>query len=132
MSSTREAGGSSLAQEAYRYSSSVVAHDAYLEYVARFQRCSDMPDPNGFDGSTIRSELIGPGDPPSGDRLLIRRIPCQEGSCTEHFASYVMVVREADALTVVGYAIAEDGDPLEQAGRLAIAVHEHLRRVAGT
>jgi hypothetical protein len=132
MSSTREAGGSSLTQEVYRYSSSFVAYDAHLHYVDRFRRCSDVPDPNGFEGSTIRSELIGPGDAPSGDRLLVRRLPCQEDTCTDHFATYVMVVREADALTVVGYAIAEDGDPLEQAGRIVGAVHEHLRRVAGT
>ena len=40
-----------------------------------------------------------------------------------------MLVREAEAVTLVVYLIGEDGDPAEDAASLLDAVQERLRRV---
>lgn len=131
MGSSREHGGSGLTQEVYRYSSSVIARDAYLEYAERYVRCSEVQDPNGPAGSTIRSAIVESGGQ-EADRLLVRRVPCQDGVCADQWSTYVMLARAGDALVVAGYTIAEDGDPREEAERLLLALHDHLREVAGT
>jgi hypothetical protein len=125
----REHAGSSLVQEIHRYNSATAAHEAYRAYVDRYRRCARVPDPHGSDGDTIRWELIGPQDPPYGDGELVRRTPCISGSCVPHFSTYAMVVRVEDVLSVVGYSVREDRDPIEDAGRLLAAVGDHLREV---
>ena len=130
MSSQREAGGSSLLQEVYRYATATAAEQALAEYEQQFSRCSDTQDPNADEGWTIRSEVVDRQAGSGGTRTLVRRVPCSpEGACTEHFSTYTMLVREVDAVTVVLYTIGEDGDPIEWARPLIAAVQERLREV---
>lgn len=126
MGSTREVGGSSLVQELYAYESPADAEQAFAEYEQRYDRCASVQDPNNAAGWTIRSEVVDRSD----GGVLVRRIPCSpEDACTEHFSTYTMLVREAEALTVVAYMIGEDGDPAEAARALLAAVQEQLRQV---
>lgn len=127
MGSSREVGGSNLAQEVYRYSSPQSAADAFAVYEERYARCAEVPDDQAPEGQTIRSEVVDRAP----DRLLVRRIPCMSGGCTDHFSTYEMVVRVQDAVTVVAYAIAEDGDPAQDARALVAAVERRLREVVG-
>ena len=124
MGSEREAGGSSLLQEVYGYSSATTAEQAFAEYEQRYTRCASVQDPNASEGWTIRSAVVED----TGARVVVRRIPCSpEAACAEHFSTYVFLVRVADAVTVVAYTIAEDGDPAEEARALAAAVERRLR-----
>ena len=131
MGSTREAGGSSLLQEIYRYDSASDARKAFEEYEQQYARCASVPDPNvDGEGWTIRSEVRRAELTPLGASLLVRRIPCDPGgACTEHFSTYEMVAQRAEALTVVGYTIGEDGDPAEEAAALLDAVQSRLAQV---
>ena len=133
MGSTREAGGSSLVQEVYRYDSAASAERAFAAYEQQYARCASAPNPDaGGPGWTTRSEVMDREVGPAGRRLLVRRIPCSpEGACTEHFSTYEIVVQQADGVSVVGYTIGEDGDPIEWARPLVVAVQERLRAVAG-
>ncbi|TAL12156.1 MAG: hypothetical protein EPN99_17080 [Frankiales bacterium] len=131
MGSRREVGGSSLHQEVYRYETAADAAAAFAEYEQQYSRCPDEPDPAGDGpGSTIRAEVRQREGSPDSDRMLVRSIPCgPDGGCVPHFATYTMLVREAEAVTLVVYLIGEDGDPAEDAASLLDAVQERLRRV---
>lgn len=129
--SSREAGGSSLAQEVYRYSTPPAGEDAFRLYTERYYRCAEVQDPNGSSDMTIRSQVVELDERPDGSRLVVRRVPCTAGSCADQFATYVFVVRSADALSVVAYAISEDGDPRADALELARATEKHLEAVVG-
>lgn len=131
MSSRREAGGSSLHQEIYRYETAEDAALAFGAYEQQYARCASVPNPDADGpGWTTRSEVRRQELTPSGGSLLVRRIPCApEGGCTMHFATYTMVVRHADAVTVVTYMIGEDGDPADEAEALLEAVQRQLARV---
>ena len=125
MGSTREAGGSNLAQEVYRYDSPDSAAEAFAVHEQRYARCAEVPEQSGPDGQSVRSEVVAR----TADRLLVRRIPCMSGGCAAHFSTYEMVVRVGSAVTLVAYAISEDGDPAEEAHALAAAVERRLRDV---
>lgn len=131
MSSTREAGGSSLAQEVYRYDSAETAKAAFAESLAGISRCEEVQDPNDEPGNTIRSEHVHAERRGTYEAVLLRRVPCKSGSCVDHWATYLMLVHAAEALTVVGYTIAEDGDPRAEAEALLTAVAEHLAQTVG-
>lgn len=130
MGSRREAGGSSLHQEVYRYETAADAAAAFAEYEEQYARCAEVQDPNNDPGWTIRSEVRQREGAADSERLLVRAVPCgPAGGCIAHFATYTMLLREAEAVTVVTYLISEDGDPAEDAESLLAAVQERLRRV---
>lgn len=138
MSSRREAGGSMLTQEVFRYASDADASAAYEDYAATADRCSEsrQPDTQFEGGGEIYQEVAAQDQSDESSRLLLRRIPCggatggsgspEEAGCPRVFASYVMVARSGDVVTAALYAQGADGDPEQQARAIFVAVADQL------
>lgn len=127
LGSQREAGGSELVQEVFRYSSPEAAADALGGYVAAVERCPDRASPQSPEGYTERHSVVEQTDSGGVQQLLVRRLPClPEGQCPAHFSSYLLAAQAGDGLTVAAYAIGEDGDPEADARALLVAVAEQL------
>jgi hypothetical protein len=63
--------------------------------------------------------------------LLVQVQPCDErGGCTPHFRSYLLLAQHADGVTQASFTWAEDGDPVDEAGRLLDALADQLARAA--
>jgi hypothetical protein len=126
MASEREAGGSQIVQEVARYVSSAAAAQVVQEYVEELARCPRGPV--GDDGLLTTYQLVL--DETFGDarQLLVRRVPCDttqpdgQELCMSQFSTYLLVAQQADGVTVVDYAIADDGDPAPWAQALLDAV----------
>jgi hypothetical protein len=124
MASEREAGGSTLAQEVFRYRTEQDAAAALTEYRERVERCSTTP----VETMPSDSEELAVLDEASrDDRLLVRNRYCNP-ACTDLYTTYAMVVQAGDGLSVLTYAVGEDGDPSQYAPRLLDAAVEALQR----
>lgn len=132
LSSRREAGGSSLVQEVTRYDGAASAGVAFDAYTDRVARCDGRPMPG--DPGAVERLMAEVGAGPGGLRTaLIRRVPCYGDACTDHFATYALLAQAGDGLALAEYAIAEDGDPADDARALLEALGARLlETVAGT
>lgn len=129
MSSTREAGGSGLAQEVFRYTSPEAAADALKTYADAVERCPEQQAPQSPEGYTNRFSVIEQTDVEGVRRLLVRRQPCtDQDQCTKHFRTYLFAAQTGDGVTVADYGIGEDGDPEDAARALLHAAAEQLGR----
>lgn len=125
--SQREAGGSRLAQEVFRYSSPQAAADALAGYADAVERCPERQSPQAPEGYTDRYSVVEQTGSDGVQRLLVRRQPCApQGQCTAHFRSYLVAAQAGDGVTVADYGIGEDGDPEDDARALLVAAAEQL------
>lgn len=113
LESEREAGGSNLAQEVFRYETEQDAAAAFAAYLERVQRCPRAP----VEGTSDVVESTVVVDASGEDRVLVREQYCNP-ACTDLYTTYALVVLAQDGLSVVGYAIGEDGDPADDARAL--------------
>lgn len=120
MTSTREAGGSTLVQELYGYDDEVAAQDALIGYVRATEQCptDDVPD---TDADTVERTALRVTD----DRYLVRERYCNP-ECTGLYSTFTLVARAGQAVTVAAYAQGEDGEPEDAARALLDAVAEQL------
>jgi hypothetical protein len=127
MASVREAGGSRLVQEVFRYPSAQDASAAFEEYAAQVERCPSAPAVEGPEGYTSRFTAVDRSAEQGGQQLLVQVQPCDDqGACTAHFRTYLFVAQATDGLTAVAYGIGEDGDPVEDASALLDAAAKAL------
>lgn len=127
MGSTREVGGSALAQEVFRYSSTEAAAEALDAYAEAVARCPERPAPQSPEGFTDRFSVVQQSEAQGVRRLLVRRQPCTaQDQCTAHFRTYLLAAQTGDGVTVADYGIGEDGDPEEAARALLDAAAERL------
>jgi hypothetical protein len=130
MTSEREAGGSELVQEVFRYSSPAAAGAAWDDYAAQVERCPERPAETAPE-ITVRSAAVPAPTTEELRRVLVREVPCTDGeACTEHFATYLMVAQTGELVTAAAYGIGEDGDPQDAALALLDALADRLRTVA--
>ncbi len=127
MGSQREAGGSGLAQEVFRYASPRAAADASIGYADAVERCPERQSPQSPEGYTDRYSVVEQTDADGVQRLLVRRQPCMpQGQCAAHFRTYLFAAQAGDGVTVGDYGIGEDGDPEDAARALLVAAAEQL------
>jgi len=125
--SQREAGGSSLVQEVFRYSSPQAAADALAGYADAVERCPERQSPQAPEGYTDRYSVVEQTDADGVQRLLVRRQPCAlQGQCTAHFRTYLVAAQAGDGVTVADYSIGGDGDPGDDGRALQVADAEQL------
>jgi hypothetical protein len=125
--SQREAGGSRLAQEVFRYASLQAAADALAGYADAVERCPERQSPQAPEGYTDRYSVVEQTDADGVQRLLVRRQPCApQGQCTAHFRTYLFAAQAGDGVTVADYGIGEDGDREDDARALLVAAAEQL------
>lgn len=125
--SQREAGGSRLTQEVFRYSSPQAAAGALAGYADAVERCPERQSPQAPEGYTDRYSVVELTEADGVQRLLVRRQPCApQGQCTAHFRTYLVAAKAGDGVTVADYGIGEDGDPQDDARALLVAAAEQL------
>lgn len=122
LESEREAGGSNLAQEVFRYETEQDAAAAFAAYLERVQRCPGAP----VEGTSDVVESTVVEDASGEDRVLVREQYCNP-ACTDLYTTYSLVVRSADGLSVLAYSIGEDGDPIDGVRPLLDAAAEALQ-----
>lgn len=120
LTAEREIASNELLQEVYRYAGEQDAAAAFATYRQRVEACPRTPLD---EGDEIESSIVT--ERSSDDRLLVRQRYCNP-ECTDLFTRYAMVARSGAGLTVLRYAIGEDGDPAEPAGALLDAAAEAL------
>lgn len=120
----REAGGSHLQQEVFRYEAEQDAAAALSTYLDRVQQCPRQPVEDGDLGHEVERTVVPEAS--GQDRLLVRERACNPG-CTDNFTTYALVVHADDGLSVLRYAIGEDGDPGENAPALLDAAADALQ-----
>lgn len=127
MGSQREAGGSRLVQQVLRYASSDEAADAFDGFADDVAACPEAPAVEG--GGVNRFEVAGSGTVDGARTLLVQVQPCgDQGDCTAHFRSYLMLAQSGDGLTLAFYGLGEDGDPLAAAAALLDEVAAQLNQ----
>ena len=125
--SQREAGGSRLAQEVFRYSSPQAAAGALAGYADAVERCPERQSPQAPEGYIDRYSVVEQTSSDGVQQLLVRRQPCApQGQCTAHFRTYLVAAQAGDGVTVADYGIGEDGDPDDDARALLVAAAEQL------
>lgn len=128
LGSTREAGGSDLVQEVFRYTSALEAADAFAGYAEAVERCPATPDP-AADGLDVRHDVVAEDEADGVRRLLVQRRPCVgPDQCPPLYASYYLVAQAGDGLTAASYARGEDGDPADAARAMLEAIADQLDR----
>ena len=127
MSSQREAGGSGLRQEVFRYFSAQAAASALDGYVQRAQRCPRPPVPGAgavpdLAGHSLELSVVQR----TGATVLVRGRYCAP-ECTDIATRYWLLAQDRDGLIVASYGTGEDGDPARPARALLRATAEALR-----
>ena len=127
MTSQREAGGSALRQEVFRYRTARAAAAALRQYVQDVQRCPRGSVTGPPQGDAVQLSVVE--DVP-GRSALVRSRYCNP-SCNDLFVEYYLLVRAADGLSALEYEVGEDGDPADGARALLRAAERRLRTAAG-
>lgn len=120
----QEAGGREIVQEVFRYTSGEDAAEALRTYRERVEQCPRKATEQDELDDEIESTVVE--DASAEDRLLVRQRYCNP-ACTDLYTTYTLVASSGDGLTVLRYALGQDGDPEEGARALLDAAHEQLR-----
>lgn len=127
LAAVRETGSSELLQEVVRYEDEQDAAAAMSTWLQRVEDCPRVPleEPEGH---TLELSVVADASGP--DRLLVRQRYCGP-ECTDLYTTYALVARAGSGVTVLRYALAEDGDPEDDARALLDVAADQLAAAVG-